>query len=485
MQYMRNLPFSCIYVLGMNFGEFPSNYNPNQLSILAKEWYLADRNYNIEDKQVFLDVLLAAKEQIFFSYIGRTETDNSPIKPSQLLNILLTTIGQSCTNFWDGGASGVTQKYDYAPILHQQSLHPFYNNLQHNYSTLWHKVGQYISDDYIDRRWDFSLTSPLQLNSQQRVEYLNLDIKTLINTFLYSNINLYKVLGISNFDDEVVLDDVESLNLTSRTLAVTIYNYLEQYISLVDESKLYYYLTSKGVLAYAAMGEMQFKFYLNLYKFYITKRGNELVVLKYAYSFYKNEEEIPLNISGKVRLENNNIIISSSFAEIRDKPLAEKLFELPYKLRMEGLIVYLLVHNGATIGNEVKVEEVILRQLNTLGEYRDFIISVADISLLKRVLAYYLRSLSNPVLIHKNAINTFVESRRMLNKDGSLRLSVDECMNKAKNKYNDSFNNVDLDNIKQDAIFSSIAENYFEYIAKSNGLNDIRQIGEILVSLNG
>ena len=149
------------------------------------------------------------------------------------------------------------------------------------------------------------------------------------------------------------------------------------------------------------------------------------------------------------------------------------------------MIIYLLLHNGAIISDGLKVENIILRQLNTLSESRDFIITVTDISLLKRVLAYYLRSLSNPVLIHKNAINAFAESRKMQNKDGSPRLTIDECMNRAKAKYNDSFNNADLDNIKQDAIFSSIAENYFEYIATINGLNDIRQIGEILVSLNG
>jgi hypothetical protein len=92
------------------------------------------------------------------------------------------------------------------------------------------------------------------------------------------------------------------------------------------------------------------------------------------------------------------------------------------------------------------------------------------------VLKYYVRSLGNPVLIHKGAIQEYANWCKG-GKPG------DFCLEKARLKYMADYENYDLDKIRDDVVFSSHAENYFDFIQSVNGVNDIVKIGEILARL--
>ena len=472
MSYMRNIPFKYIYILGLNFGEFPEVRNPNQLSVLAKEWHLADRNYNIEDKQVFLDTILSASTALYMSYIGRKETDNSEIKPSPLLSQFINTLGQSFTNFWYNNEA---MKFNFKNVICQQSLHPFYNNQQLNFSLLWHQVSMHANDKFTDKRWDFRLLSPLKQQS------LNPSLKNIINTFLYTNSNLYQMLGINHFSNEVELEDIESLELISRQLAVKIYPYLEKYNGHQDG--LYEYLTAKGIISYGNLGLTQFNYYSSLYKRYSEIRGNQFAQINLQYALPRANSFIDINISGEVIIDGESIIIMPAFPDIRS--LAEKFSDIPYSLKVTAMVVYLLLFNGAHISVSQKITTVLIRQLDKQGNSRDFKISIADITIINSILAYYLRSCANPVLIHKGAINDYIISTKTTFPDGSLRFSREQKLSKAMKIYSADFNNFDLEKIREDIIFGSIADNYFEVIQQTGGVNDIISIGEILAKVEG
>lgn len=168
------------------------------------------------------------------------------------------------------------------------------------------------------------------------------------------------------------------------------------------------------------------------------------------------------------------------FANIVSDTLADKVDELPYWLKIKGLIIYILCFGGAKIvvdDQVLVVEQVLIRQISTQGESRDFILQVDDVkSVLNQVLRYYVRSLSNPVLIHRTAIQEYARLVK-LNKSQSI------CIDGARAKYIADFENRDLDKIREDTIFCSIAENYFEFMHHINGVNDIIKIGEIFSKL--
>src|SRR6185437_14242327 len=279
MRYMRNIPFKHIYVLGLNFGEYPGSYTPNQLSLLAHDWYLADRNYNVEDKQTFLDILLGCTKQLYLSYIGRRETDNSEIKPSPLLGLLINTLGQSFTNFTVPAKSTdiaeiAAIKYDFKNLFVQQSLHPFYNNKQPNYSTLWFELAANQAE-FFANTWDFTQISPINVDL---TGFYTPKIENIVKVFLYSNTNLYHVLGINRFNQELELSDTENINLADRALAVGVEKYFKKYPvsdAKNNTKRLEEYLIASGVLSYEHIGHMQFNYYHELYSKYIALQGKE------------------------------------------------------------------------------------------------------------------------------------------------------------------------------------------------------------------
>jgi hypothetical protein len=139
---------------------------------------------------------------------------------------------------------------------------------------------------------------------------------------------------------------------------------------------------------------------------------------------------------------------------------------------------------AALVANSL-AKTVIIRQINSTFESRDFIIQVNDNDLSNKILAYYLRSRNNPVLIHKAGIEEYISSISATNKDGSPKYNLDQIHSRVYAKYNGTFNNYDLDNIKQDVIFSSIADNYFEFIKDYGSINDITNIGLLLSKVSG
>ncbi|MBP9743452.1 MAG: exodeoxyribonuclease V subunit gamma [Burkholderiales bacterium] len=489
MQYMRNIPYAYIYILGMNLGEFPRTSAISQINLLAREWHLADRNYNFEDKQTFLDIILAAQQGLYLSYIGRSQTDNSEIKPSSLLTLLMNTLGESFTDFVDSSDSRLT-KFDFKNLFEQHSLHPFYNNSQQNFSRLWLDVARQtqltanLSNTIlplVNSPWDFTKLSPLQLNDEQKATYLRVTIRNLANTFLYSNINLYKILGINIFNDEAEVVDCENLTLANKSLAKAMYYYLEKYYLKISLTDLYNFLATKGILSYGEMGKLQFDYYTKLYQVYIQARGQEIVGLNLAHTLRRAGDTIMLNIDDTLWTQDDCIIIVPPFANIREEPLADKLSDIAYDQKITALIVTAIINNIP----ESKLKRVVIRQINAQGERRDFAVAVIDTRQLERILAYYIRSLTNPVLIHKAAIEAFVEATKAKFNNGSLKYNILQCLDKARSKYENQFSyNPGLDKIRQDIIFSSIADGYFDYMSTIGGINDIQAIGEILAGLN-
>ena len=486
LQYARNLPFSHVYVLGLNFGEYPRKYQPNKLSLLASEWYLADRNYNIEDKQAFLDVILAAGQQLTLSYIGRKETDNSIIKPSPVLSLFLDVIGQSVTNFTCGHNDLLNLKYDYQNIIEYHALHPFYNNRQYNYATIWGEISQLSSDNIDIQHWDFSKIVPMKLSNEQLDRFMQVDFKSLLNTFLYPNHNLYKTLNINTYADAIKLEDEEPLEFTNRALAKDIYNYFEKYAQKFDALELEQYLQKSGVLAYQTIGHLQFEYYYNAYQHYMAKRGDKKVELEFNEVLLGTGKKYLLKFKDVLYLQDNTIIICEDFARLNDKALEVKLKAIKYQLRFRAVLTYVIISAVPDFVKQHNIEKIVIRQINLLGEASDFKISVDDPDRLRaKIVKYYIRSLSNPVLIHQGAIEEYAKAISETDRFGNAKNSPLVALTKAQNKLSSEFNNLGLEALRADAIFAGIVDNYSEYLQRVNGINDIVQIGDILAQLRG
>ena len=86
---MRSVPFKIVGMLGMDFDKFPRKEKPLSFSILQREKLKGDRNIKENDKHLFLENLLSAKEFLYISYIGKSSKDGTAIPPSSMVDELI------------------------------------------------------------------------------------------------------------------------------------------------------------------------------------------------------------------------------------------------------------------------------------------------------------------------------------------------------------------------------------------------------------
>ncbi len=86
LQPMRAIPFKVVCLLGMNDGEFPRQSKRSSLDLIAHNRpRLGDRNRRDDDRYLFLQSLLSARDKLYISYSGRSVIDNSYKMPSTLV----------------------------------------------------------------------------------------------------------------------------------------------------------------------------------------------------------------------------------------------------------------------------------------------------------------------------------------------------------------------------------------------------------------
>ncbi len=91
---MRSIPFKVICLIGMNDAAYPRQDRAPGFDLMAWHPRPGDRSRRKDDRYLFLETLLSAREILYISYVGRSVQDNSPRPPSVLVSELLDYIEQ-------------------------------------------------------------------------------------------------------------------------------------------------------------------------------------------------------------------------------------------------------------------------------------------------------------------------------------------------------------------------------------------------------
>ncbi|MCL1065463.1 exodeoxyribonuclease V subunit gamma [Shewanella olleyana] len=87
---MRSIPFKVVCLLGMNDGVYPRVQHPVGFDLMAHNGAIkGDRSRRLDDRYLFLEALLSARQQLYISYIGHSERDNAERIPSMLVSELI------------------------------------------------------------------------------------------------------------------------------------------------------------------------------------------------------------------------------------------------------------------------------------------------------------------------------------------------------------------------------------------------------------
>lgn len=82
---LRHLPYAVVCLIGMNDGAFPTQARPTEFDLTPLGSRPGDRQRREDDRNLFLDLLLAARRRVYLSYTGRSQRDNAPLPPSVLV----------------------------------------------------------------------------------------------------------------------------------------------------------------------------------------------------------------------------------------------------------------------------------------------------------------------------------------------------------------------------------------------------------------
>jgi exodeoxyribonuclease V gamma subunit len=94
MASLRGLPYRVVCAVGLNDGAFPTAAGPAEFDLMAApgQARAGDRQRRADERNLFLDLLLAARQTLHLSHVGRSVRDNAPLPPSVLISEVLEAV---------------------------------------------------------------------------------------------------------------------------------------------------------------------------------------------------------------------------------------------------------------------------------------------------------------------------------------------------------------------------------------------------------
>ena len=122
MASLRPLPYRMICVLGLDDGVFPGVDRPAEFDLLAKHYQRGDRQRRDDERNLFLDLLLGARDGFYMSHTGRSLRDNAPLPASILATELVDLLADATASDPDDPATVAEAR---ARLVVEHPLQPF------------------------------------------------------------------------------------------------------------------------------------------------------------------------------------------------------------------------------------------------------------------------------------------------------------------------------------------------------------------------
>ena len=116
-------PFRVVCLLGMNDGDYPRRSPRSDFDLMALPGQATrrDRSRRDDDRQLMLEALLSARQQLYLSWTGRSSRDQSELPPSVLVTQLRDHLAQGWTT---GSVAARTQSIRCRPSAAATSKPP-------------------------------------------------------------------------------------------------------------------------------------------------------------------------------------------------------------------------------------------------------------------------------------------------------------------------------------------------------------------------
>jgi len=222
---MRAIPFKVVCLLGMNDGEYPRSRPAPDFDLMAAPGHYrpGDRSRREDDRYLFLEALLSAREKLYISYIGKSVRDNSPCVPSvlvsQLRDYLATgwTVAGSHAPDPDGGGRLLAQLTCQHPLqpFSRTYFHPTNEPDMFTYAHEWRRIFEPRKDPPMTGSLD-----PSQFESRLTLVPLIRFLKNPVQSFFNQRLNVYfEEVDVTTLDQEpFAVDQLAPFNLGNQLL---------------------------------------------------------------------------------------------------------------------------------------------------------------------------------------------------------------------------------------------------------------------------
>ncbi len=92
---MRSIPCRVICLIGMNEYSFPRKARPSGFDLMMSHPRMGDRSVRDEDRYLFLETVISARERLYISYTGQNITTNTDQNPSIVVSELMECIDET------------------------------------------------------------------------------------------------------------------------------------------------------------------------------------------------------------------------------------------------------------------------------------------------------------------------------------------------------------------------------------------------------
>ena len=193
---MRSIPFRVVAMLGLNFDKFPRKETVYSFNLMEKERRKGDRNVKDNDKHLFLETILSAKQYLYISYLGQNVKDNSILPPSALVDELIDYIQGKCIDDIDARI-----------MITRHPLHGFSRKYRSGNSRFYNyiidKPG--VEHDFMDENKDLLPPVAEEISLPSFINFFKNPFKSYYN----------EVLSIRYDEESVLLNETEIFSLDS------------------------------------------------------------------------------------------------------------------------------------------------------------------------------------------------------------------------------------------------------------------------------
>lgn len=201
---MRSIPFKVVCLLGMNATAFPRQEQAPGFDLMAAHHRPGDRSRRDDDRYLFLETILSAREVLYLSYVGMSAT-NTPLPPSVVVSELIDHLA---------GRIGLTPELCAEQLVTRHPLQPFsrryFSGPLFSYSGEQQRISALLDGS---EPWDGIFTTELALASEP---LSHIDVEELIRFFSHPVRHLLRTrLGLYLDEQDDLTEERERFSLSS------------------------------------------------------------------------------------------------------------------------------------------------------------------------------------------------------------------------------------------------------------------------------